>query len=108
DVLEVYEAVGEAVERAREGGGPTLLEFNVHQIEGNLEGRIEAKEEEKELCPIWRFRERLLAEGVLSVEYDQRIRDEEARAVSEAIDFAVGSPEPEPVEAYEDVFSGVA
>jgi pyruvate dehydrogenase E1 component alpha subunit len=108
DVLEVYEAVGEAVERARGGGGPTLLEFNVHQIEGNLEGRIEAKEEEKEWCPIFRFRERMLAEGILSLEDDQRIRDEEARTVSEAIDFAVGSPEPEPVEAYNDVFSEVA
>lgn len=108
DVLEVYEAMGEAVDRARGGGGPTLLEFKVHQIEGNLEGRLEAREEEKEWCPIWRFRERLLTEGTLRLEDDRRIRDEEAREVSEAMDFAVGSPEPEPVKAYDDVFSGVA
>jgi pyruvate dehydrogenase E1 component alpha subunit len=108
DALEVYEAVGEAVKRARDGGGPTLLEFKVHQIEGNLEGRLEAKEEEKEWCPIERFREKLLAEGTLSREDDQRIREEEARAVKEAIAFAVGSPKPELVEAYDDVFSEVA
>jgi TPP-dependent pyruvate/acetoin dehydrogenase alpha subunit len=108
DALEVYEAVGKAVKLAREGGGPTLLEFKVHQIEGNLEGRLEAKEEEKEWCPIERFRDLLLAEGTLSREDDQRIRNEEVRAVKEAIDFAVGSPKPEPVEAYDDVFSEVA
>ena len=84
------------------------MEFKVHQIEGNLEGRLEAKEEEKEWCPIERFRKKLIAEGTLDREDDQRIRNEEAKAVKEAIDFALGSPKPEPVEAYDDVFSEVA
>jgi len=106
DVLEVYEAAGEAVKRAREGGGPTLLEFKVHQIEGSLEGRIEAKEDEKRWCPIEHFRRRLMAEGILSVEVDQRIRGEEAAAVKDAVEFALGSPEPEPVEAFADLFAG--
>ena len=108
DILEVYEAAGEAIKRARNGGGPTLLEFNVHQIEGNLEGRLEAKEEEKKWCPIERFREKLLTEGILSEDVDQKIRDEEARSVEEAISFAVGSPRPEPIEAFDDLFSEVA
>lgn len=107
DVLEVYEAAGKAVIRAREGGGPTLLEFKVHQFEGNLEGRLKANEEEKEWCPIDRFRGKLMAEGFLSPEEDQRLRDKQAAAVKEAVDFAIGSPEPEPFEAFNDVFSEV-
>ncbi len=52
DVEAVYKAAGEAVKRAREGGGPTLLEFKVHQLEGNLEGRLEANEKDRAWCPI--------------------------------------------------------
>jgi TPP-dependent pyruvate/acetoin dehydrogenase alpha subunit len=108
DILEVYEVAGEAVRRAREGLGPTLLEFKVHQIEGNLEGRLEAYREEKEWCPIGLFKETLIAEGILSPEDEQRIWDEEAAVVKEAVDFAIGSPEPELIEAFHDVFSEVA
>ncbi len=108
NVLEVHEVVGKAVTRAREGGGPSLLEFNVHQFEGNLEGRLEAEEEEKKWCPIDHFRGVLMAEGILSAELDQRIRSEEAAAVKEAAEFAVGSLEPEILEAFHSVFSEAA
>lgn len=107
DVLEVFEASGVAIRRAREGGGPTLLEFMVYQIEGNLEGRLEANEKDREWCPIGHFRDKLLAEKVLSLKEDRRIRDEEAAAVNEAIEFAIGSPTPEPLEAFYDLFSEV-
>jgi len=106
DALEVYGAAGEAVRRARGGGGPTLLEFKVHQIEGNLEGRLEAREDERTWCPIHRMRERLVSEGALSHEEDRRIREEERTAVEEAIEFAIHSPAPEPVDAFRDVFEG--
>jgi TPP-dependent pyruvate/acetoin dehydrogenase alpha subunit len=108
DVLKVFEAVGEAVKRAREGEGPTLLEFNVHQIEGNLEGRLEAKEEEKVWCPIHRYNERLMAEGSLTRELDKMIRDEEKAKVEEAVSFALRSNDPDPIEAFKDVFAGGA
>ncbi len=104
-VIEVYEAAGEAVRRAREGGGPTLLEFKVHQIEGNLEGRLEAKEKDREWCPITRFKEKLKTEKLLDPKMDQRIRAEEAAAVSEAMDYAIRSPKPDPIEAFEHLFS---
>jgi len=106
DVLEVYEAAGEAVRRARGGVGPTLLEFRVHQIEGNLEGRLEAREDERTWCPVHRFREQLLAEDILSPEEDGRLREEERVAVEEAVEFAVRSLEPEPVDAFDHLFAG--
>ena len=108
EVLEVFEAVGEAVKRAREGGGPTLLEFNVHHIEGNLEGRLEAKEEERVWCPIHRYKERLMEEEILTRELDETIRDEEKAKVEEAVSFALRSTDPEPLEAFKDVFAGGA
>lgn len=106
DVFEVYEATGEAVSRARNGNGPTLLEFKVHQIEGNLEGRLEANEDEKVWCPIHRLREKLMAEGVLTSDLDLEIRSEEREAVDEAVSFSLRSLDPEPLDAFTDVFAG--
>lgn len=104
DVQAVFEASGEAVRRARQGGGPTLLEFKVRQLEGNLEGRLEAREGERERCPIHLFRRTLMEGGTLSLKYDQKIQEEEAASVRKAVDFAIGSPEPEPPEAFSNVF----
>ena len=106
DVLEVFKAAGEAVERARGGGGPTLLEFNVHQIEGNLEGRIEAKEDERVWCPIHLLRERLMEERTLTKAIDKKIREEEKARVEEATSFALRGTDPEPIEAFRDIFAG--
>jgi pyruvate dehydrogenase E1 component alpha subunit len=105
DVLEVYKAAGEAIKRAREGGGPTLLEFKVHQLEGNLEGRIEANEKEKAWCPIELFKAKLTKDSVLTPKIDEKIREEETTAVQKAIDYAMSSPEPKLSEAYTDVFA---
>jgi TPP-dependent pyruvate/acetoin dehydrogenase alpha subunit len=106
DVEEVYAAARGAIRRAREGGGPTLLEFKVHQIEGNLEGRLEAIEEERQWCPIAGFREALMREGILTPEAEARILYEEARMMREAVEFAMRSPSPEPREALTGVFPG--
>lgn len=106
DVLEVYRMAGEAIGRARSGGGPTLLEFKVHQLKGDLEGRLGSAESAAEWDPIHWFREVLKDRGVIGDEEDERIRAEESEAVSEAVDFALRSPEPEVLEAFTDVFGG--
>jgi pyruvate dehydrogenase E1 component alpha subunit len=106
DVLEVYHAISDAVKRAKEGGGPTLLEFKVHQIDGNLEGRIEARDDEKIWCPIHRFKEKITDEGILTAELDENIRDEEKSRVEEAVEFALRGIVPEPNEAFKGVFAG--
>jgi TPP-dependent pyruvate/acetoin dehydrogenase alpha subunit len=45
-----------------------------------------------------------MKEGVLNKELDDKIRSEEAAKVKEAMDYAVGSPEPELIDAYDDIF----
>jgi len=106
DALEVFRVVGEAVKRARDGGGPTLLEFKVHQIEGNLEGRIEPKEDDRVWCPITRMREKLMEKGVLTEDLDEKIKEEEKASIEEALKFALKSLDPELIEAFEGVFAG--
>ena len=95
EVEEVYKIAGEAIERARKGDGPTLLEFKIHRLNAD---------EDSEYCPIKCYRDKLMLEGVLTEELDEKIRSEEAADVKEAMDFAVGSPEPEPLDAYSDIF----
>jgi TPP-dependent pyruvate/acetoin dehydrogenase alpha subunit len=95
DAETVYRAAGEAVKRAREGGGPSLLEFKIHRLGGD---------EESQYCPIRCFREKLTGGGVLTPGLDAEIRDAEAAKVMEAIDFAVGSPEPELIDAHTGIY----
>jgi pyruvate dehydrogenase E1 component alpha subunit len=95
EVEKVYEKVGEAVERARNGEGPTLLEFKIHRLKAD---------EENQYCPIMCYREKLMQEGVLTEELDAEIWDKDVKLVEEAIDFAIGSPEPELLDAYLDIF----
>ncbi|MCW4048399.1 MAG: thiamine pyrophosphate-dependent dehydrogenase E1 component subunit alpha [Candidatus Bathyarchaeota archaeon] len=95
DVEEVYKIAGEAIQRARRGEGPTLLEFKIHRLNAD---------EDSPHCPIKCYRDKLMMDGVLSKELDDKIRSEEAAKVKEAMDFAVGSPEPELVDAYSDIF----
>ncbi|MBN2334844.1 thiamine pyrophosphate-dependent dehydrogenase E1 component subunit alpha [Candidatus Bathyarchaeota archaeon] len=95
DVEKVYTTVGEAVKLARGGGGPSLLEFKVYRL---------GADEESKYCPVKCFREKLMEKGVLTEKLDAEIRGEEAKKVKEAIDFAVGSPEPELLDAYKGIF----
>lgn len=95
EVEKVYEIVGDAVERARMGGGPTLLEFKIHRLDSD---------EKSEYCPVRCYREKLMKEGILTEALDKEIRDKEAKRVGEAIDFAMGSPEPELLDAYSSIF----
>jgi len=104
DVIEVYHAAEKALKRARDGCGPTLLEFKVHQLEGNLEGRIEV-EGDSSFCPIQLFKERLEREGFLYPDLDEQIKDEERDRVQAAVDYALKSPEPELIDAHKGVFT---
>ena len=104
DVEEVYRVAGEAVKRAREGGGPTLLEFKVHNIGAPVEGGIEPQEDKRQYCPIYSYREKLTAEGVLTAEIDAEIQAEARNEAVEAGEYAVKSLEPELLEAFTDVF----
>ena len=105
DVDEIYRASGKAIDRARLGKGPTLLEFKVHQLEGNLDGRLEAIEDEQKWCPIESFK--MKHKTILPKIVDDKIRSEEAELVKQAIEFTLKSLNPALTEAFTDVFQKV-
>jgi len=109
DADAIFSAAGEAVQRAREGAGPTLLEIETCRLEGHFMGDAEQYrpqgevEQLKAVDPIVRYRQRLLDQGVSAGELDAgeaRVRDEVAAAFA----FARGSSAPAPRTAYEKVF----
>ncbi|MGQ9622009.1 MAG: pyruvate dehydrogenase (acetyl-transferring) E1 component subunit alpha [Candidatus Caldatribacteriaceae bacterium] len=110
DVLAVYEATREAVERARRGDGPTLLEARTYRFRGHSKsdkGVYRTKEEVKmwmDRCPIRRFREFLLGEGIPEETLTALEKQAEAE-IEEAVRFAEESPEPDLEEARRMVYA---
>jgi len=111
NVIEVFEAVSEAVTRARKGQGPTLIECKTYRYSGHFEGdkqTYKPKEEVEEWLkkdPIPRFRKRLIETDVLSEEEDNKIDRETSVEIEAAVKFAEESPLPAPEEALEDVYA---
>src|SRR5262249_51878354 len=115
DVEAVYEAAGEAVRRARAGGGATLLACKTYRTRPHAEGMgdftyrsREEVEEWKTRCPIRRFRQRLQGEGNGQARPDltaalDAVDAEVARLVAEARRFAEDGPWPDPTTATEHV-----
>ena len=101
DLMAVYEAVREAVERARAGQGPSLIENVTYRWRGHSKSdanRYRTQEEIeawKEKCPIERFRQQLIEQGVLTEEGANRIEQQACAAIDAAVAFAENSPEPD-------------
>jgi pyruvate dehydrogenase E1 component alpha subunit len=110
DAVAVYEAAEEAVGRARDGNGPTLLEVQVHRRMGHFMGDAQGYRSDEDVerhqarDSIERLADDLRAHGVGDEDLDAIRSDAEAR-VEEAIEWAKDQPEPDPEEAYEDVFT---
>lgn len=113
DVLAVYEAAREAVERARSGGGPTLIECKTYRLCGHSRSdprTYRTKEEEAEwqaLDPIPRFRQWLVTSQAATAEELDDIAAEVERTIDEAIAFGEASPTPELADLYSDVFGEI-
>lgn len=111
DVLAVYEATRVAVERARRGEGPTLIECKTYRQKGHSRydpATYRPKDEvEKWLSkdPIARFQTKLLESGVLTQLDIEKLRQEAKTAVDDATKFAIDSPFPDSSEALEDVYA---
>jgi len=111
DVWAVYQATKEAVERARSGGGPTLIECQTYRFHGHTEGesaeyRSETEVEEwQERDPIKLWRKKLLDSRMLTEEQAAQMEREAREAVEEAVTFAQSSPDPTLESITEDVFS---
>jgi 2-oxoisovalerate dehydrogenase E1 component len=105
DVLAVYEATRHAVERARRGEGPTLIESKTYRTVGHHEGDpvigLYRTQDEVDAwakrCPIQTFKRKILEDYavVTGSELDEIDAGIDA-AVTEAIEYARRSPEPEP------------
>ena len=110
DVLAVYEAAGRAVERARAGHGPTLLECKTYRQVGHSRSdprTYRNREEEAQwarLDPIERLGQALLAQEIATAEVLESIEQSVQAEVDEAVDFAESSPYPAPEDALDDVF----
>lgn len=110
DVVEVYETAREAVERARGGGGPTMVEAVTYRITGHSRRdpcNYQPEEERKralEREPVRRFGERLVKEGVAGEERLAAIRAEVDEEIEAAVRSAMAAPDPKPEMALEDVF----
>jgi pyruvate dehydrogenase E1 component alpha subunit len=111
DVLEVRKVVGEAVERARKGQGPSIVENKTYRYRGHFEGDPQRYRSQKEIerfrsksDPIQRFKSLLKKEGVLSDKQEKAIKGEVILQIEEALSYAKGAPLPRPEEALEDLF----
>lgn len=110
DVLAVNEAGTRAIERARKGGGPTILELKTYRIGGHSRndacGYRPDKEEQEWFArdPVYTFRKRLLDENVAAKEELEKIEDEITREIDAEVEYAKNSKEPEPESALEDVY----
>jgi TPP-dependent pyruvate/acetoin dehydrogenase alpha subunit len=110
DPLAVYEAAKEAVDRARNGQGPSLIELMTYRITGHSrrdpcnyqpkEERQNAKENE----PVSRFVKYLLSNGITQKDELDRINTEIETEIEEAVKAAMAAPEPKPEDALEDMF----
>jgi pyruvate dehydrogenase E1 component alpha subunit len=110
DVLAVIEATGEAFKRAREGGGPSVVEFKTYRHRGHFEGDPTPYRTKEELemwlkkDPILRLETVLLERNVINEQQMKDIQAEQLKVIDAAQKFAEESPFPEGPEGYEDVY----
>ena len=112
DVLACYAASHEAVERARRGDGPTLIEAKVIRLTGHSSDDQQTKyRSEEELAglrskdPLPRFRDQLHEAGVLTDELEARLTADIKAIVEDATEHAEAEPEPDPATAMRWVFA---
>lgn len=117
DVLEVHDVAGAAIARARDGGGPTLIECKTYRTRAHAEGMgdftyrsREEVDEWKQRCPIARLRAAAATRGAQGNGADQfaRIDSEVAELVREAREFAQASPWPDPATVTRHVYAAGA
>jgi TPP-dependent pyruvate/acetoin dehydrogenase alpha subunit len=111
DVLAVHQAALEAVERARQGKGPTLLECKTYRYSGHSRGDPGGYRSRQEVeqwrgrDPIPKMRDLLIKEYGL-IEAEVEALDKACQLeVEEAVEFAINSPEPPREEMYKHIYA---
>ncbi|MBW2668889.1 MAG: thiamine pyrophosphate-dependent dehydrogenase E1 component subunit alpha [Deltaproteobacteria bacterium] len=111
DVIAVYEAAAEAINRAREGRGPSLIECKTYRHRGHFEGdpctyrNDEELQEWKEKDPIPRLEQKLIEMEILTDSKIQEIKSTLQKDVALAEQFAEESAFPDASELTEDVYT---
>jgi pyruvate dehydrogenase E1 component alpha subunit len=111
DVIAINAAAREAVDRARNGGGPSLIEADTYRFHDHI-GRAERENRPREEVERWRARDpieimraMLIEKAITTNESSERIVEEVRREIEEAIEFAEASPQPDPSELLTDVYT---
>lgn len=111
DPLPVYQAVLKAIEHARAGHGPSLVEAKTYRMAPHCMVIRETRDEAElqawaEKDPIALFEARLQAEGVMSAEEVKQTRAEVDAELAEAVEQAISAPYPDPARMAEDLWVG--
>lgn len=111
DVFDVMNIVQKAVDFARNGGGPTIIEAKTYRWKGHSKSdakKYRTREEEKEWRekdPIARYKEQLIAKGFFSEEEAESLRKEAKQEIEDSVEFAKNSPEPGLETLMEDIYA---
>lgn len=112
NVFSVYDAVKEAVKKAREFSLPTLVEVRTYRYRGHsmsdpdsIYRTKQEVEEEKKRDPIENMKKFLLEEKVATQKEIDSIENDVKKTISEALEFAENSPEPPLNSMYDDVYA---
>jgi pyruvate dehydrogenase E1 component alpha subunit len=111
DIVAVYEAAKEAVDRARRGDGPTMIECDTYRFHNHM-GVIDVDPRPQNERDQWKAKDpidlmRRVMEDIrlLSGDAADRVVEEVRREMDEAVEFAENSPFPDPSELLTDVFT---
>jgi acetoin:2,6-dichlorophenolindophenol oxidoreductase subunit alpha len=111
DFFAVHEAAGEAISRARAGGGPTLLECKVNRYYGHFEGDQQTYRGENEVEEIragrdclTQFRSRVIAANMVEDSDLDSIDDEVGALIDAAVEEAKSGPDPTEADLLTDVY----
>jgi len=110
DVLKVYETAREAIERARSGGGPTLIEAMTYRITGHSRRdpcNYQPEDERKQSLenePIRRFAAYLTAQGIATQAVLESIDKDVSAEIERGVDSAKAGQDPAPEQALEGMF----
>jgi len=110
DVITVYETAKEVIKRAREGGGPSLLEVKTYRIKGHFVGDPELYRDKKEVEEFWlnepikKFEKKLVELIMLNEIEKKKIWENSKKEIKEAVIFAKESPMPNDEDALTDLF----
>jgi pyruvate dehydrogenase E1 component alpha subunit len=112
DVIAVYQAANTAADRARSGGGPTLIECKTYRWRGHTERRGQADSRDRAEVEAWQRKDpiallerQLREQGELDDSGLQTIEGKIMGALEAAVAFAEASPFPLPEQATDDVFA---